>query len=340
MKMWSLSPAFTPPVSLPNIAPQQRRSQCSRTPPFAKKGSSGKKRSKASRPKRTPSNPQSKPSASPTSRQQKSSSPLDAPPPEPFLGPLAPEILGESVDAVDEIPVNDINNSAADVEISVAGDVPTAADIALPQADEGKLRLPDIGSMGSGRAIRRKRKPRALEDVKEERSIEVEKARKALPTNTIRELTQAYRTKGKEAQVLIDELEKDPDFMFQTGNPEGEYDLTSAIIGTGSPNKQGVYVLPYLQSGHLLLLLVTLLCTFVYYPGFPLTELEDSVRGYLKVGLALTYTLNAGLAILAYKDAQKRGQPAAFWALKTAFFGNIAFNELRRNAPLSPESGK
>ncbi|CDF34938.1 unnamed protein product [Chondrus crispus] len=338
MNMWSLSPAFTPPVSLPNIAPQQRRSQCSRTPPFAKKGSSGKKRSKVSRPKRTPSNSQSKPSASPTSRQKKFS-PLDAPP-EQFPGPLAPEILGESVEAVDEIPVNDNIKSAADVEISLASDVPTATDVALPQVDEGKLRLPDIGSMGSGRAIRRKRKPRALEDVKEERSIEVEEARKALPTNTIRELTQAYRKKGKEAQVLIDELEKDPDFMFQTGNPEGEYDLTSAIIGTGSPNKQGVYVLPYLQSGHLLLLLVTLLCTFVYYPGFPLTELEDSLRGYLKVGLAITYTLNAGLAILAFKDAQKRGQPAAFWALKTAFFGNIAFNELRRNAPLSPKSGK
>lgn len=171
-----------------------------------------------------------------------------------------------------------------------------------------------------------------------ERSLEVEKrSKESLPTDKIRELTQAYRTGGKGADVLINEIEKDPDFMFQTGNPDGEYDLASAIIGTGSPNKQGVYVLPYLQSGHFLLLLTVLLCAFVYYPGFPLTELDDSLRNLLKAGLALTYAINAGLAVLAYKDAKKRGQPATFWAAKTAFLGNLAFNELRRNAPMQGE---
>lgn len=121
---------------------------------------------------------------------------------------------------------------------------------------------------------------------------------------------------------------------MQTGNPQGEYDLASAIIGTGRPNKQGIYLLPYLQSGHVLLLIVVLVCAFVYYPGFPLTELEENIREGLKKGLAATYVLNAALAVLAYRDAKKRGQPQLFWSLKTAFLGNLALRELRINAPL------
>lgn len=339
--MQSITLAFVLPASLSTTTRYRHRSQCARTPPFAKKGPSGKKRSKSGRTKRAQSNSPSKP-ASPSSsipRQQASSAPLDASSTQ-FPGPLSPDMPGETDMQADNLPDDD-EKTAMDAEIAGASDIPVSSDGALPLPDEGKLRLPDIGSAGAGKSVRRKRKPRALEDVKEERSLEVEKTSKEpLPTDMIRRLTQAYRTDGKEAELLINELEKDPDFMFQTGNPEGEYDLTSAIIGTGRPNKQGVYVLPYLQSGHLLLLLVVLLCTFVYYPGFPLTELDDSVRDLLKGGLALTYTINVGLAVLAFKDAKKRGQPAAFWALKTAFLGNIAFNELRRNAPASRSEKK
>ena len=53
---------------------------------------------------------------------------------------------------------------------------------------------------------------------------------------------------------------------------EPEYDFTARVIGRGLPSKAGAYILPYLQSGHMLLLGVLLLCTLVSYPGFPLTE--------------------------------------------------------------------
>lgn len=207
----------------------------------------------------------------------------------------------------------------------------------IPVADESKFKLPDYSKKGP----KRKKKPRTgsvqaanlatpdIEDVPSAESIDA--AASKYSTDAIRKLTSAYRTGGEDAQQLIDEIEKDPDFMFRTKDPEGEYDITSAIIGTGRPNKQGVYVLPYLQSGHILLLLVVLLATFVYYPGFPLTELDDTVRVSLKRGLLLTYGLNSVLAVLAFRDAKKRGQPPAFWSLKTALLGNIAFNELRRN---------
>lgn len=230
-----------------------------------------------------------------------------------------------------------------DAEIAVADDVPMQVDAPLPVVDEARLKLPDQRAVAGGKGVKRKRKPRAVEGEPVVSGGEGETDgddKDRLPVDRIRELTAAYRTGGKEAQVLINEIEKDPDYMFKTGNPDGEYDLTSAIIGTGSPNKQGVYVLPYLQSGHFLLLLIVLLCTFVYYPGFPLTELDDSLRTLLKRGLALTYVVNAGLAVLAYKDATKRGQPASFWALKTAFFGNIALNELRRNVPMEEDESK
>ena len=52
------------------------------------------------------------------------------------------------------------------------------------------------------------------------------------------------------------------------------YDWTARLIGRGLPNKAGVYLLPYLQTGHMLLIGVLLLCSFVSYPGFPLTQVS------------------------------------------------------------------
>lgn len=167
-----------------------------------------------------------------------------------------------------------------------------------------------------------------------------EKNEDALSTSAIKRLTKAYREGGTQAEEVISKIERDPDFMFQTGNATGEYDLASAIIGTGRPNQQGLYVLPYLQSGHVLLLMILLIVAFVYYPGFPLTEAEDDVRLGLKIGLAITGLVNAGLSVLAYQSAGERRQPQLFWAFKTAILGNLAFNELRRNAPVFKEEEK
>lgn len=64
------------------------------------------------------------------------------------------------------------------------------------------------------------------------------------------------------------------------------------------------YVLPYLQNSHLIGLLVILLCAYVYYPGFPLTELSDDTRNILQKGLLVTFTVNSVLCIQAYIDAK------------------------------------
>ncbi|KAI0564509.1 hypothetical protein FGB62_25g718 [Gracilaria domingensis] len=223
--------------------------------------------------------------------------------------------------------------SGASVAPEPAGDDTVArADGAepLPVADEARLQLPDLGATSR----RRRRKPvqKPVEQPVKEREV--------LATDAVQRLAAAYRAGGKEAQKVIDELEKDPDYFLQTGNAKGEYDFASALIGTGKPNKQGIYVQPYLQSGHVLLLGIVLLIAFVYYPGFPLTEASDQTRDLLKKGLAIVSIANSVLAVYAYRAAKLRAQPPFFWAVKTVFLGNLAFNELKTNAPLVNDSDK
>eukprot|EP00180_Rhodochaete_pulchella_P004696 Plantae.Rhodophyta-Rhodochaete_pulchella.ctg9329.p2 GENE.Plantae.Rhodophyta-Rhodochaete_pulchella.ctg9329~~Plantae.Rhodophyta-Rhodochaete_pulchella.ctg9329.p2 ORF type:complete len:153 (-),score=28.48 Plantae.Rhodophyta-Rhodochaete_pulchella.ctg9329:35-493(-) len=135
-------------------------------------------------------------------------------------------------------------------------------------------------------------------------------------------------------------IEKDPDFMFTEEVMEGsgeKYDLLSAIMGRGRKTKQGAYVLPYLQSGHTIGLVVVLLATFVYYPGFPLTELDEETRYILETALKINFTINSLLAVWAWRAASARDQPKAFWVLKTFVLGGLALDELRSNAPLEKE---
>jgi hypothetical protein len=243
---------------------------------------------------------------------------------------------------------------------------------AIPVMSEARLRLPDAPMAAIEGVTRRRRRRKAAtgdddgsddageeagmdgasftagqvaSDGKNRRGPGTSKAEKADPEqvalDAVRQLTEEFRKGNVEAtSQLMREIEKDPDYMFQTGNATNEYDMAAALIGTGRPNKQGIYVLPYLQSGHILLLLVVLLCAFVYYPGFPLTELDDEIREWLKRGLSLTYGVNAVLAAFAYRAAKLRSQPPPFWAAKTAFLGGLAFQELRSNVLLDSEKAK
>lgn len=345
------SVTFATTVAVP-LVHKPHRVICSRVTPFAKKRG-GKKRAKSTGPQSaTPASnkPVSAPSAYGVSSKNlanEAKTPIEE---SLSPGPIAREPATDEVTDVlssHQVMSSDIesfSDSESSRSIAPEDDSFAADDAAnTPVENEARLRLPDLPQAGP-RAVKRKRKPRASvsgsgaggmsTETRPTGDVTASKSREPLPSHKVRELTAAYRMGGKGAELLMDELEKDPDFMLQTGNPEGEYDLTSAIIGTGRPNRQGLYLLPYLQSGHVLLLLVVLLCTFVYYPGFPLTELEDSVRTSLKKGLALTYFFNSVLAVLAFTEAQKRRQPAAFWAFKTAFLGNLALNELKGNAPL------
>ena len=48
---------------------------------------------------------------------------------------------------------------------------------------------------------------------------------------------------------------------------EVAYDNTARILGRGTASVGGAYILPYLQSGHMLLLGVLLLASTISYPG-------------------------------------------------------------------------
>lgn len=248
-----------------------------------------------------------------------------------FPGPIAPELL--EVDG----PIASPEESSPSAVVSAGDDDEDAS--TLPVSNEARLKLPDLSSTTSG--VRRKRKPRSstkstigrqLGSGEEPSVEEVAAAASEFSFDEVRDLTAAYQLGDEGRQKLIDQIEKEPDFVMKT--KKMEYDLTSAIFGRGQPNKQGVYVLPYLQSAHLVLTGVAVLAAFVYYPGFPLTESSDEVREVIKKAIGITYAFNAFLGMFAYRSAERRGQPRLFWALKTLALGELAFGELRRNTTL------
>ena len=123
---------------------------------------------------------------------------------------------------------------------------------------------------------------------------------------------------------------------------EEPYDLTAKVLGRGLPNKAGVYLLPYIQSGHLLLLGVLILCSTVSYPGFPLTEVPEAYRALLLQGLAITFFVNAITAYFARGVAASKDEPQNFWSAKCLLFGGLALGELREAVPMPtrPRNGR
>jgi len=104
-----------------------------------------------------------------------------------------------------------------------------------------------------------------------------------------------------------------------------EYDIIPSIFGTGK--LLGIPV-PFLQSGHGLLLLVSCLAAFVYAPGNPLTEFPPEIRSFLRQGLGVTYSINLVLAAQAFFIAKSKSLPAVFWAAKCFVLGGVAFYEI------------
>jgi hypothetical protein len=104
-----------------------------------------------------------------------------------------------------------------------------------------------------------------------------------------------------------------------------QYDILPAIFGSGK--LCGIPV-PYLQTGHGILLTVSLLAALVYAPGNPLTEFPPEIREFLKQGLVVTYSINVVLAIQAFFNARSKNLPAIFWTIKTFLLGGIAYYEI------------
>eukprot|EP01031_Cornospumella_fuschlensis_P031249 gene31249-37761_t len=106
---------------------------------------------------------------------------------------------------------------------------------------------------------------------------------------------------------------------------QDEYDIIPSIFGSGKLMNIPV---PYLQTGHGILMVVSLLAAFVYAPGNPLTEFPPEIRTFLQNGLLAVYSINLVLAVQAAFKAKAKHLPVAFWAMKTLLLGGIAFYEL------------
>jgi len=115
---------------------------------------------------------------------------------------------------------------------------------------------------------------------------------------------------------------------------EAAYDNTARILGRGTASVGGAYILPYLQSGHMLLLGVLLLASTISYPGFPLTQVPDEYRALLKEGLVITYVVNAATAVYSRGIAAAKQEPVGFWFGKIFLLGGLAFGELKQIEPM------
>jgi len=104
-----------------------------------------------------------------------------------------------------------------------------------------------------------------------------------------------------------------------------EYDIIPSIFGSGKLLNIPV---PYLQTGHGILLIISLLSALVYAPGNPLTEFPAEIRNFLKQGLAVTYSINTVLAVQAFFVAKSKNLPAFFWAAKCFILGGVALFEV------------
>lgn len=83
-----------------------------------------------------------------------------------------------------------------------------------------------------------------------------------------------------------------------------------------------------LQVGHFIGALGVILMAFVEYPGFPLTNLPDALRGALQEGLGTIYLINTVLAIFSATSAPSRNQSSLLWGAKTFAVGAIAYDQL------------
>lgn len=178
-----------------------------------------------------------------------------------------------------------------------------AAEAGIPSAEDTLVDLPDIRNV--------------LKD-KEMKKIEEEVKLSQLRPKISRKDTKAF----------IELLELEP---FADGDDsyfeDEEYGTVSALLGEGAKSFLGVPPGP-IQVGHFIGSLGIILCAFIDYPGFPLTNLPTPLRDALQGGLGVIYLINTVLAVLAVFKANERGQSALLWAVKTFSVGGLALDQL------------
>jgi hypothetical protein len=183
--------------------------------------------------------------------------------------------------------------------------------------------------LSTGRVIQEvdKEKTFRLPELSEflEDTFELENKRKIMEAAGEIKQENQPRIDRKNAEEYAKFLEMNPFADADESYFKQEYDIIPSIVGSGK--LLGIPV-PYLQTGHSILLLVCLLSSYVYAPGNPLTELPRELRESLRQSLLVVYSINTVLAIQAYFTAQSKNLPKIFWTVKTLLLGGIAYYEV------------
>lgn len=192
---------------------------------------------------------------------------------------------------------------------SIATFTPSTKDIQpVSDVDDGaNVELPDIRDV-----LKRK-------EIKKMEEDEAEKQKQSRP-----------KISRKDKKAFLQLLEEQPfadadDSYFE----DEEYGTVSALLAEGAKDFLGIPPGP-LQVGHFIGSLGIILCAFVEYPGFPLTNLPTPLRDALQGGLATVYLINTVLAVLAFIQAGQKGQDSVLWAAKTFSVGGLAFDQLNQ----------
>lgn len=206
-----------------------------------------------------------------------------------------------------------------------------------PQSAGGGGTGAQLEDLFDSREFLQRKREKQLED-----QTKVGKPSSVIPTKT--------KIKRSDVKAYTKLLEMDPlaDEDSSYFEDEDGIDIISALLGDVEPgvgndtdeasNKSGNRVQKKtsflgigsgpLQVGHFIGALVVVLMAFVEYPGFPLTNLPDPLRGAFQGGLATIYGINLVLAVIAALSAPGRNQPALLWGAKTFAVGGIAYDQL------------
>lgn len=151
---------------------------------------------------------------------------------------------------------------------------------------------------------------------------------------TMEEGEKGQPQEGEEPEKKIDRSNREEYLRVLQLNPfadadesmfQEEYDIIPSIFGSGK--LLGIPI-PYLQTGHGILLIISLLSGLIYAPGNPLTEFPKEIRNFLTTGLEVVYSINLVLAVQAFLNAKSKNLPAIFWAAKTFLLGGVAYYEI------------
>lgn len=250
---------------------------------------------------------------------------------------MAADILAQEQTMYDEDDLTSFTPQKLEEDARIAAAAQKAGFNLAPVVGESQSSR-QLEDLFDSREFLQRKREKQMEDTSKEG-----KPSSAIPTKKKikRSDIEAY-TKLLEMDPLADE---DDSYFEDEGNKIG---IISALLGDVEPgvgegsdentNKTGKKVQKKtsflgigsgpLQVGHTFGALSLILCAFVEYPGFPLTNLPDPLRAALQGGLGTIYLINTVLAVLAGISAPSRNQPSLLWAVKTFSVGGIAYDQL------------